>query len=64
MSGIDDFMDFMKGTEPFVKYKGVSWSNKKNKWQAEITENGKKKHLGYFNDQLEAAEAYDREDKK
>lgn len=40
------------------KYTGVSWYNALNKWKAQIRINGKQKHLGYFNTQKEAAEAY------
>ena len=39
-------------------YPGVSWHKGKQKWQAQIQINGKSKFLGYFNDKLEAAEAY------
>lgn len=40
-------------------YKGVSWKKDKNKWRAQITINGKQKHLGYYNSEVEAARAYD-----
>jgi len=40
-------------------YRGVSWHNPLSKWRAQITINGKKKHLGYFNSTIEAAKAYD-----
>ena len=40
-------------------YKGVSWSNERGKWYAKIKVNGKKKHLGYFDDPEEAGRAYD-----
>lgn len=41
------------------KYKGVGWQKGKNKWRARIVINGKFKHIGYFNDEIEAAKAYD-----
>ena len=41
-------------------YKGVSWSNSVNKWHSYITHNKKRKHLGYFITQLDAAIAYDK----
>jgi hypothetical protein len=41
------------------KYKGVSWSKGHNKWQAYIAYNGKRKHLGYFDNEEDAARAYD-----
>jgi len=37
---------------------GVSWDKQKKKWKAHIAINGKKKHLGYFTNELQAAEAY------
>lgn len=40
-------------------YRGVSWNIGVNKWVASICVYGKKKHLGYFQDILEAAKAYD-----
>ena len=40
------------------KYKGVSWDKRYEKWQAYITINRKKRHLGYFISELEAAYAY------
>ena len=40
------------------KFKGVSWNKQNNKWKAHISINGKSKHLGYFEKEEEAAEAY------
>ena len=42
------------------QYKGVRWETRRNKWVAEITCKGKRYHLGYFHDEIEAAKAYDR----
>lgn len=39
-------------------YKGVSWNKKSNKWSAEITSNGQRKHLGYFEKIEDASAAY------
>ena len=39
-------------------YTGVSWHSRDNKWYSNITINGKKMHLGSFNDELKAHEAY------
>lgn len=39
-------------------YKGVSYYAKRNKWQANIRQNGKSKHLGYFESEQEAALYY------
>lgn len=40
-------------------YKGVSWAASKGKWKAQIKTNYKNKHLGYFDDPIEAAKVYD-----
>lgn len=40
------------------KFKGVYWNKQRNKWQSYITINGKLKHLGLFNCELEASKAY------
>lgn len=39
-------------------FKGVSWNKQHKKWCAEIRKNGIKIHLGYFINELKAAEAY------
>lgn len=41
-------------------YKGVSWNKKKNKWEANIQDNRKKRFLGYFETKENAAEAYNK----
>ena len=41
------------------KYKGVTFSKKLKKWRAQICFNGIKKHLGYYEDEVAAAKAYD-----
>lgn len=43
------------------EYVGVSWTKRNKKWQAQIYVNGKIKHLGYFIDELEAAQSYQNE---
>jgi len=40
------------------KYTGVCWNKRQGKWQGAISFYGKVKHLGYFTDELEAANAY------
>ncbi|QGH72304.1 MAG: homing endonuclease [Podoviridae sp. ctg2L5] len=47
-------------------YKGIYSRNdgRKKKWASEITVNYKKIHLGFFNDKIEAAKAYDEAAKK
>ena len=41
------------------KYVGVSWEERRKKWQAKIMINGKRKFLGYSHDEKEAARMYD-----
>lgn len=42
------------------KYKGVGWSKQKRKWRARISYAGSEVHLGFFDDERQAKEAYDR----
>ncbi len=46
-----------KGTSS--KYKGVSWYKSRKLWRAMIKVNGKRKSLGYFESEAEAAKVYD-----
>jgi hypothetical protein len=46
---------FKKSSE----YPGVCWSDSRHKWRASITLNKKHTHLGYFEDEREAAKAYE-----
>jgi len=41
------------------KYKGVSWHRPNNKWVARIAFKRKRMHIGIFDNQMEAAMAYD-----
>ena len=45
-----------KGTS---KYPGVCWNVKDKQWRAKIKINGITKHLGQFNDEIDAAKAYE-----
>ena len=40
------------------KYTGVSWSNVSHKWRAQIRMNGKQKHLGLFDNEIDAYNIY------
>lgn len=42
------------------QYKGVSWEPSRNKWRAGIHLDGKRKHLGRYETEIEAAEAYNK----
>jgi hypothetical protein len=58
----------MRNRRPWLrcssKYKGVSLDECGNKWRARITFNRKKIHIGNFDDEIEAARAYDRKAKE
>lgn len=41
------------------RFKGVGWHKHSGRWQAGIKVNGKRRHLGHFLDETEAARAYD-----
>jgi hypothetical protein len=40
------------------QHRGVHWAKASGKWVAMISVNGKRRHLGYFADEEEAAAAY------
>ena len=41
------------------RYKGVSWSKLRKMWEVQIRTKAGRMHLGFFNDESEAATAYD-----
>ena len=41
------------------KYKGVNWKKSRKKWEAKINYNKKRYYLGYYDDEIDAAIAYD-----
>ena len=41
-------------------FKGVLWNKKCRKWESKINANGKRKHLGFFSYEQEAAHAYNK----
>jgi len=54
----------MQNSSPYrnrrSKYKGVDWRHDRKKWRAVITLDRKRKYLGSFRTEEEAAQAYDR----
>jgi hypothetical protein len=46
------------GLRESSKYRGVSWCKKSNKWKAQIKYDGKRQHLGVFENEENAANAY------
>ena len=49
-----------KGKGTTSQFKGVYWDKRKGRWHAKITVIGGRKHLGYFDGESDAAEAYNR----
>ncbi len=48
----------MKAVRTSSRFKGVSWYKPYKKWRVQIEIDGRKKHLGYFINELEAARTY------
>lgn len=46
------------------QYKGVGWNKQHQKWVAWLYQSGKKTHLGVFETEESAAQAYDERAKK
>ena len=52
-------MGTVSGREYTSKYKGVCWDEPRGKWLAQISCGEMHRHLGRFDDEIAAAEAYD-----
>ena len=50
-----------KDRKGISKYTGVTWFKRDKKWKAQIFKNNKQIHLGYFNTEIEASKAYQKE---
>ncbi len=48
----------------YSKYKGVRWDKRYNKWYAGIRKSGKQFFLGSFDNEIDAAKAYDKKAKE
>jgi len=53
-----------RGRYKTSKYKGVHWNKKAGKWVSSITEKGRYKFLGHFNNEADAAKVYDKAAKR
>jgi hypothetical protein len=58
-SGSQNNMNSRKSINRTSKYKGVSWCKSSIRWQVDIGIMGKGIYLGHFNNEIEAAHAYD-----
>lgn len=47
------------GSAHTSRFKGVSWDKSRGRWQAKICQNGRHRNLGRYDDEIEAARAYD-----
>lgn len=47
-----------KHLDSISQYTGVTWHYRLEKWKATIFINGKNKHLGYFDNEIDASNAY------
>jgi hypothetical protein len=57
-TGAQNSYNATKKSGTLSQYKGVTFSARHSKWVSRIRANGKRRHLGYFTDELEAHQAY------
>ena len=43
----------------YQKYRGVNWETRASKWRVQITVDGIRQHVGYYDDEEDAARAFD-----
>lgn len=60
-SHIQNCWNYKKKKNGTSKYLGVSFYKKNGKWKAQINENGIRKGLGYFDTEIDASEAFNKE---
>ncbi len=58
VSRTENNQNCVKRKNATARYKGITWHKAANKWAAQIQINGKKTHLGCFDDEKDAARAY------
>lgn len=49
----------MNGKPTSSRFKGVCWDKQREKWLSHITIDGKQKHLGRYDTEIDAAKSYD-----
>ena len=60
IKGAENQQNMRKHKQHSSVYKGVSWSKNAHKWISQVTYKKKNYYLGYFDNEIKAAVAYDR----